>query len=107
MIMSIAFALATAVVGWGAIPALAAIWGFVARGEERPAMVAAVAAGGGWLLLMVWVATQGPVGEVARRAGGVMSVPGFGMVIVTLAYPMVVAWAAAALTNAVTESKRA
>ncbi len=107
IMLSIAFALATAVLGWGVIPALAAIWGFTAREEEHPAMVAAAGAGLGWLLLLVWVATQGPMGEVARRAGGVMSVPGAVMVILTLLYPMVVAWAAAALTNAIAESRRA
>ncbi|MFQ5702965.1 MAG: hypothetical protein ACE5HT_02990 [Gemmatimonadales bacterium] len=96
-LLALAFALATFAFGWLAVPVVGLVWGLVARAWERPALVAALAAGLGWAVLLVWDATQGPVGELARRTAGVMGLPSAGLVVLTVAYPMLIAWGAAVL----------
>lgn len=49
----------------------------------------------GWALLLGWTAVEGPVGLVARRAGGVFLVPAWGFVLVTLLFPALLSGAAA------------
>ncbi len=101
-ILSVAFALATVVLGWWAVPVLAGVWGVVARVDERPAVVAALGAGLGWILLLVWTAAQGPAGELAQRAAGVMGIPSALLFLITVLFPMMIAWGAAVLGETIT-----
>jgi hypothetical protein len=86
-----AFALATAVLGWWAVPVLGVVWGAVATRGERPVRMAATAAALGWAILLVWGATQGPVHVVARRVGPVLMLPGWLFVALTLLFPALLA----------------
>ena len=94
-----AFALATWVIGWWAVPLLGVVWGGVATRRERPVLTAAAAGALGWMALLVWGATQGPVGLVAQRVGPVLRVSGWLFVVLTLLYPTILA-ASAAWTGA-------
>ncbi len=96
-LLAIAFALLTYAFGWLAVPVLGLVWGFLAHAWERPAFNASIAAGLGWAFLLIWTATQGPAMELARRAGGVMGLPSAGLVLLTVSYPMLLAWGAAVL----------
>ena len=99
VLLSVAFALATALFGWWAVPALGGVWGVVARDEERPALRVCFAAGLGWVLLLAWTATQGPIFELARRAAGVMGTPSVALFALTVMFPMVLAWGAAVVVG--------
>lgn len=93
-LLGLAFALATALFGWWAVPALGCLWGAYERAHSRPALVAALAAGFGWLLLLGWNAVSGPLLLLAKRASGVLGVPSLTLIALTLLYPMALAWGA-------------
>ncbi len=91
LLLSGAIALATIVFGWVTVPVLAFAWGVVAS-DSKPGAVSGMAAGLGWGWLLLWTAAVGPAGELASRAGGVLSIPSVALVMVTLLFPMVLAW---------------
>ncbi len=86
-----AFALLTAFVDWWAVPILGMVWGLLATRETRPIVTAAASAALGWAVLLVWTGLHGPVGAVATKVGGVMGIPGWLLVVVTLLFPAVLA----------------
>jgi hypothetical protein len=103
LLLSVAFAVMTVAMGWVAVPAVALLWGVVARRDELPGVVALLGAGLGWTWLLVWNAAVGEVGEVGelmRVTGGVMGLPGPAFVLLTLAFPMMTAWGGAVLGSA-------
>lgn len=82
--------------GWWLLPALAAAWVRVLpRGKAEPA-TCALGAALGWALLLTWDAVRGPAGTVARRAGGVFFLPGWGFVLLTLLFAALLGASAAA-----------
>ncbi len=97
LLLSGGFAVATAMLGWLAVPGLAFIWGMVRRHDSRPALVAMAAAGLGWTWLIVWNAAVGAVSELVSRAAAVFALPAAGFVALTLAFAMLLAWGAAAV----------
>ena len=105
LILSVAFSVTTLALGWLAVPALGLLWGVVARHEERPALVAMLAAGLGWGWLLGWDAIVGETAELTRRVAGVMGVPGGAFVLLTLAFPTVTAWGAAVVGGVVRGSR--
>ena len=101
LLLSGGFALATAMLGWLAVPGVAFIWGIVRRHDSRPALVAMGAAGMAWTWLIAWNAAVGARGgevfELLTRAAGVFALPEVGFVALTLAFAMLLAWGAAAV----------
>jgi hypothetical protein len=103
------FAVATYALGWWTVPVIAAIWGIASR-DAKPARVAALCAAVGWATLLVLDAVKGPVDTMATRLGGVMGVPAFVLLLLTLIFPALLAWSTAALvsglrrTRAISES---
>ena len=88
-------ALGTILGGWWTVPVLAALWVRMLprlRSRVRSCMLGAAL---GWGGLLGWTAMEGPVGLVATRVGGVLELPGWGMVLVTLLFPALLAGAAA------------
>ena len=98
--LALAFALATAGLGWWMVPVIAATWGALRASGERPGASTAAAAATGWGLLLAWSATQGPVGELAQRVGGIFGAGGPLLVAATLIFPAIVAGSAAGLSGA-------
>lgn len=96
VLLAEAFAVATYALGWWTVPIVAMLWATVSRDSNR-ALVASLCAAGGWGSLMLLDAVRGPVATMATRLGGVMGVPGFVLVIVTLVFPALLAWCAATL----------
>lgn len=95
--LSVVFAIGTAFLGWWVVPAAACVWGFYDNSEHRPALEASLSAGLGWLILLVWTGTKGPVLELSDRVSGVMGVPSAALIGLTLVFPMALAWGAAVL----------
>jgi hypothetical protein len=86
---------ATAAAGWWTVPLVAGAWSRLARSYRQPLRSAAVGAALAWALLLGIGAWQGPVDAVARRLGGILGMPGWGFVLLTLLFPALLAAAAA------------
>jgi hypothetical protein len=92
------FAVATYALGWWTVPIVAVLWAIVSR-DSNSALVASLCAAGGWTSLLLLDAARGPVGTMASRLGGVMGVPGFVLLILTIVFPALLAWCAASLAS--------
>ena len=90
------FAVVTYAFGWWTVPVVAAVWAIASRDSNRP-LVAAACAALGWASLLLLDSVKGPVGTMATKLGGVMGVPGIVLLILTLLFPALLAWCAAAL----------
>ena len=105
LLLSGGFAVATAMLGWLAVPGVAFIWGMVRRHDRRPALVAMVAVGLGWTWLIGWNSAvgggEGGVSELISRAAAVFALPAAGFVTLTLAFAMLLAWGAAVVGGVV------
>ena len=98
--IAVVMAAGTALGGWWAVPLLGALAGL----RRRPLEVglAAVLAWGG---LLLWQASRGPVGVLAERVGGILSMPGPGLFVITAVFAGLVAWSAAVLAHAIGRSR--
>ena len=93
------FAVATYALGWWTVPLIAALWALLSR-DDKPARLAALCAALGWGTLLLLDSVKGPVAEMATRVGGVMRIPAFVLILLTLIFPALLAWSAAALVDA-------
>ncbi len=98
-LLAVAVALATATFGWWMVPLLGAVWGGVAGRGTRPALTMGAAAGLGWLFLLLWTATQGPVWLLADKVGGALALPGWLFVVLTVGFAVLLGGSAAALVH--------
>ena len=89
-------ALGTALLGWWAVPAIAAAYGLVFP-DKRHGLSTALAALLAWGLLLGVTASQGPVLELAGKVAAVFALPSAALVAVTLAFPALLAGSAAEL----------
>ncbi len=99
LLLGSAFALGTVVIGWWAVPILGATWGLIGPNRKRAPLLAAVSAGWGWVLLLLWNAWQGSLLTLANRAAGVMGMGGASLLGITVAFSLVLAWAAAVVAS--------
>ena len=100
------FAVATYALGWWTVPIVAALWAMFSRDSNR-ALVASVCAAGGWASLLLLDFAKGPVPAMAAKLGGVMGVPDFVLLIMTLVFPALLALCSAALAGEVVRVKPA
>ena len=98
-----AIAALTWLLGWWGVLLGAAIIGFAFHEHRGGGWRTAFAGALAWGLLLVIDAVAGPFGVVSRTLGGVVRVPGFMLVLITLAFPAALAWSAATV---VAESRR-
>jgi hypothetical protein len=94
-LLSLAFVLATAFLGWWSVPSIGVLWGVVAKRHAHPGLTAASAAGLAWAALLVLVAVQGPMWMLADKVGAILAIPGWLFIFVTLAFPALLAGTAA------------
>lgn len=104
LLLAVVMALGTAYAGWWAVAVLGALWGLVAgwRGAGRgEAALAAAAAAFAWVVLLAIDAAGGRLGGLGRTFGAVAGLPPALFFALTLAFPALLAWSAAALAGAV------
>lgn len=101
LLLTLAMVAGTVVVGWFAVPVIGLAWGVWRRREGGGAAIAACAAAVAWGSLVAWDASVGPAGELARRVGGVMRIPGWAFTVLTILYPALLAPGAAWLGSRV------
>ena len=101
----LAFALATWVLGWIAVPVVAVVFGAIAMRTRSP-VESLMAAPLAWLALLAVQAARGRTGEIARILGGVVGVPPWVIVLVTLLLAASLAWSGAVLGQAIGHAAR-
>ena len=108
LVVTAVCAAGTFLLGWWAIPLVAAVYcGGTARQQRGGPVVVSVAAMLSWALLLAITASQGPVGTLAATLGGVLSLKPVGVYAVTIAYPGLLAISAAIVARAVALPKDA
>ena len=85
--------------GWWTLPVVAALWGAARFRHRGTALDAGIAASLAWGGLLARQAARGPVDAVAATTAAAMGLPGPALVLVTLLYAFLLAWAAARLTS--------
>ncbi|MCC7004122.1 MAG: hypothetical protein IT357_18350 [Gemmatimonadaceae bacterium] len=102
-----AMATLTWTVSWWMVPVVAAIWAFVRRGDAAVPLLAGFAAMLAWGVLL-WVSSRGaPAGSVMQSVGAAMQVGAGPLVVLTIAFPALLASSAAALVRAITSPRGA
>ena len=99
LLLAAAFALASWL-GWWTVPVVAAVWGGLRPGLRRPILSAALAAALGWgaWLLADLLRDPAAFARLGPRLGSVMQIPSPFLLLITLLFPALLAWSAAALT---------
>ena len=106
VLLALVLALATALVGWWTVPLIGTLWGVVRAPRRGVAPDAGLAGALGWGLLLLLAAAQGPVAAVAAQVGAVMGLGAPGLVVLTLLFPFLLAWAAALVSAELTRAVR-
>ncbi len=102
-LLALAIALATVFLGWWSVPTIGVLWGVVARRGTHPGFMAAGAATLAWTALLFLVAVQGPMWDLADKVGGILAIPGWLFIFITVAFPAVLAGTAAVVGGEVRE----
>lgn len=105
LLLAASFAIGTWVLGWWAMPLLAAIAGVLSRHARGQAMAAGAAAAVAWSLLLAWSAVRGSGWSFASQVGGAIGASGVALIILTLVFPALLAWLAAGLAQVLTRGK--
>lgn len=95
------FVLVTVTGGWATIPLTAAVWSALATAERHRELRLALAAMLSWALLLAWAASRGDFSALLALLGDTLRVPGWTLVLLTLAIPGLLAWSAAVVANEV------
>ncbi len=102
VLLATAFAIATFVLGWWAVPIVAAVYAAISAAQRGSAIVSGFAAMLGWGALLAIDAARGPVGTLATELGGVLNIKPIGVYAVTIAFPGLLAISAAVVARALT-----
>lgn len=100
ILLAAAFGLATWLVGWRGVPAVAAAWGAVGWRRRGTAADSALAAALAWTALLAMVAARGDLLAFAGRLGGIFQLPGHAVILATLLFAAALAWSAATVAIA-------
>lgn len=99
--LTLGIALATWAYGWWSVVALSAAWTFIRRTDTATPVLAAGAGFVAWGSLLLYQSMHGPVGRVADVVGSAMQVGAGPLVILTLAFPALLAGATAGVVRGV------
>lgn len=106
VLLATAFAIATFVVGWWAVPVVAAAYAAISSAQRSSAVVSGLAGMLGWAALLAIAASRGPVGTLATELGGILQIKTMGVYAVTIAFPGLLAISAAIVARAATGRTR-
>tara|TARA_Y100000590_G_scaffold469476_1_gene657271 strand:+ start:1545 stop:1880 length:336 start_codon:yes stop_codon:yes gene_type:complete len=104
LLLTILVILGTVFLGWWTIPVLGMAYGFWCA-SKNAAFVASGSALAGWSILMTWNFIEGPVIELSDSIGTTIGLPGKFLLLVTLLFPAVLAWAATTLGVSIRNSQ--
>ena len=93
-----AMALATFALGWWGVPLAAVTFALIDRRPATPAEVG-VAAGLAWAVLLLVAEGKGDLSGVADAIGGAVGIPPVALFVITLIFPVALAWSCAMATR--------
>lgn len=100
--LTAAFVLGITLIGWQAVPLVAAFGGFFLGRDNRPGIVASIAAlvatGG---ILLSYLVLNYPIGALTHRLAGAMNMPAPALIALSLVFPALLAAAGGALGGVV------
>jgi hypothetical protein len=94
-LVAAAMAVLTWVMGWWGIVLAAVVVGFAFRDQGGGGWRVALAAALSWTALLLVDVMSGPFARLAHTLGGVIRVPAFALIAVTLLFAAALAWSAA------------
>ena len=98
LLVSLAFAGATAI-GWWALPISAAAFGAITSRDRSGAVVAGFAGMISWAGLLIYDALAGPVGTVAATLGGILQIKPIAVYVLTLSFAGLISVCAAIIAR--------
>jgi hypothetical protein len=101
LVVVIAMAGATWIVGWWGVVLVALVAGFLYRAQDGRALLVALCASESWVIFFLIDAAAGPLGRVATTVAALVKLPTVILLVTTLLFPAVLAWSAAALASEV------
>lgn len=97
--LTLVIAAGTWVGGWWTVPVVAGAYGAWGVRQQAAVLTAMLAGAGGWMLLLAYDASVGPVVRLAQLFGTMFRMSGITMVILTVAYAALLAVSAAAFAR--------
>jgi hypothetical protein len=97
LIVALAMAVLTWMVGWWAVPLVAVAAGAVLWRRRGIAWLIALASAGAWGAIVLVDAARGRLPVLAATLGGLLKVPGALLLAVTLLFAALLAWSAAVI----------
>jgi hypothetical protein len=93
--------LSTWTFGWGAVVVLAAAWAWIRRHDPAVPALASLAALVSWALLLGMQSLTAPIGRVAEVVGTAMQIGPASLLVLTLAFPALLAGATAGVVRGI------
>ncbi len=100
--LTLAIAAGTWMVAWWMVPVVAAVWGYLRRGDASAPLAAGLAAMLAWGVLLAVAASGAPKGSVMQSVGAAMQVGPGALLALSIAFPGLLAASAAGLVRAMT-----
>ena len=91
----LALTLGTFAFDWYSVPVIAAAFAWIRRADASVPLLASLAGTSSWLVLLAVQSLAGPIAIVARVAGDAMQVGATPLIVLTLAFPALLAGSAA------------
>lgn len=95
----IALSLGTYAFDWISVPVIAAAFAWIRRDDATVPLLASIAGAGSWIVLLALQSLAGPIAEVARVVGEAMQVGAGPLMILTIAFPALLAGSAAGVVR--------
>lgn len=102
----LALALGTWAFGWGAVVVVTGAWTWIRRSDSAVPLLSAIAAAVAWGGLLAVQALMGPTGRVAEVVGAALTVGAGPLVLLTIAFPALLAGATAGVVRGVGAARK-
>jgi hypothetical protein len=100
----LALTLGTFAFDWYSVPVIAAAFAWIRRGDATVPLLASIAGASSWLVLLAVQSFAGPIAIVARVVGEAMQVGAAPLMLLTLAFPALLAGSAAGVIRGIGRS---
>jgi len=97
----IALTLGSFAFDWYSLPVIAAAFAWIRRYDPAVPLLSSIAGASSWMVLLAWQSLTGPIAEVARVVGEAMQVGAAPLMVLTIAFPALLAGAAAGLVRGI------
>lgn len=95
----LALTLGTFAFDWISVPVIAAAFAWIRRDDATVPLLASIAGASSWAILLAVQSFAGPIAEVARVVGEAMQVGAGPLLVLTIAFPALLAGSAAGLVR--------